>query len=107
MNRYNNIKKIKNKNPNVGVLGTPYQKTVRYPHIPFYENDIYLITEFGDRLDLLADQFYKNVDDYWIIAKANPNEIKGDSVFLESGKQIRIPTDIQQIKNSFNQLNNL
>ena len=39
-----------------------YYKALKYPEIPLSINDIYLITTTGDRLDLLANQFYKDVE---------------------------------------------
>ena len=32
----------------------PYIKGKQYPNIPLSENDVYVITTIGDRLDLLA-----------------------------------------------------
>ncbi len=64
-----------------------------------------VITEWGDRLDVLANQFYQDVTLYWIIAIANPNYIKFDSLFIKEGIQIRIPTDTSEILRSYNRLN--
>ena len=107
MNRYNNIKKLKNQNEFVGTIGTEYYRTVFYPEIEPSENDIYVETEFGDRLDLLANQFYKDVSLYWIIAIANPNVISLGSLTPSIGTQLRIPTDISGIIDSYNRLNEL
>ncbi len=63
----------------------------KYPEIPLSVNDIYATTLVGDRLDLIADQFYRNVDLWWIIATANPDVIRRDSFNLMPGLQIRIP----------------
>ena len=60
MNRYNNIKQIRNENSNVGTIGDLYYRTVSYPEIEPQETDIYVETEWGDRLDLLAFQFYNS-----------------------------------------------
>ena len=46
-------------------------KSINYPPIPLSIDDIYVITSEGDRLDLLANLFYKNVDYWWIIVNAN------------------------------------
>ena len=51
-------------------------KNIKYPNIPLDINDLYVITSDRDRLDLLANQFYNNVDYWWIIANANPGIIK-------------------------------
>ena len=62
MNRYRDIKTLRNTNRFVGTLGDIYYKDVTYPEYEPTENDIYVETEFGDRLDLLAYQFYGDVD---------------------------------------------
>ena len=105
MNRYANIEKLRNENEYVGTLGTQYYKDVTYPEVLPNENDIWVETEFGDRLDLLANQFYQDVTLYWIIAIANPNIVNMGSLFLTEGSQIRIPVNVQQIVDSYNLLN--
>lgn len=107
MNRYNNIKKLRNTNEFVGTLGTQYYRTVFYPEVEPAENDIYVETEFGDRLDLLANQFYNDVSLYWIIAIANPNVVSLGSLAPPVGTQLRIPTNISDIIDSYNSLNEL
>ena len=37
-----------------------YYTTTLYPEIPPNINDIYLLTEVGDRLDVLANTYYKD-----------------------------------------------
>jgi hypothetical protein len=105
MKRYGGVKKIRNENPNVGPLNAPYYKTVIYPEIPPNPDDIWVITDFGDRLDLLANQFYGDVSLYWVISAGNPNYINFGSLFIGEGTQIRIPVDINGILNSYNNLN--
>ena len=80
MNRYANIKKLKNQNENVGTLNDLYYTNVTYPEIPVSANDIWVETEFGDRLDLLANQFYNDTSLYWIISCANPDKINMGSL---------------------------
>jgi len=105
--RYNTVEKIKNENPNVGKMGTPYYKTTLYPTIPLSENDIYIITDSGDRLDLLANQFYNDFELWWIISIANPNKINMGSIFIKEGTQLRIPLNVSEVIDKFNTLNNL
>ena len=81
-------------------------KPIKYPEIPLNINDLYVITSDRDRLDLLANQFYNNVDYWWIIANANPGVIKRDTFLLKPGLEIRIPQNIQKILESFIELNN-
>ena len=105
MKRYSNIEIIRNTNENRGNLGARYYKPNFYPKIPLDENDIYVETEFGDRLDLLAYQFYQDTSLYWIIASANPNKVDFGSLNISPGVQLRIPTNINDILNSYNNLN--
>ena len=105
MNRYSNIKELRNTNEFVGTIGTRYYGTNTYPEVPPNENDIWVETEFGDRLDSLAFQFYNDVTLYWIISIANPNKINMGSLFLTPGTQIRIPTNVVQIVDKYNVLN--
>ena len=84
-----------------------YYKPNFYPVIPLNVDDIYVLTVFGDRLDLLANQFYNDVNLYWIIAAANPDVIDFGSIFIEEGTQIRIPVDITYILGEYKKLNSL
>ena len=64
--------------------------TTIYKQIPKRDNDIYLITQVGDRLDLLATQFYNDPSMWWYIA--NANNIM--TINLEPNMSIRIPSDL-------------
>lgn len=107
MKRYATIQTLRNTNENVGTLGTVYYRNSKYPEIPLSENDIYVLTDFGDRLDLLANLFYSDVTLYWIIAAANPNEVSFGSLFVDEGTQLRIPINISSIIDSYIELNSL
>ena len=85
--------------------GGHYFDNVKYPEIPLSINDIYVITQAGDRLDLLAENFYKDVRLWWIISTANMNKIRIDSFHLEPGLEIRIPASIQFILEEFERIN--
>ena len=53
--------------------GKRHYKPIKYPtNIPLQNTDIYFLTTFGDRLDLLAKSIYKDERLWWIIAIANP-----------------------------------
>ena len=82
-----------------------YYKYSKYPVVPLSFDDIYIITKGEDRLDLLAEQFYKDVELWWVIAISNPDKIKRDSFFIKPGLQIRIPQDIQSIIDNYNRIN--
>ena len=84
--------------------GKPYYKAKVYPNIPLSESDIYVITTIGDRLDLLAYSYYRDVNLWWIISAANNNATKG-SLFPAPGTQLRIPTDLSNITSLFNKFN--
>lgn len=85
--------------------GKRYYTTTVYPEIEPNIKDIYLITGLGDRLDLLANQYYKDSSLWWVIAKANPNKIRRDGFHVKPGLQIRIPSNIQNILSQFENLN--
>jgi len=90
-----------------GTNGKIVRKYIKYPNIPLSIDDIYAITVEGDRLDLIANQFYNDVDLWWVITTANPNVIRRDSLVLTPGLQIRIPNPsrITNILRSFEQIN--
>ena len=102
MNRYKSISKRANSPINPG---KQYVATTRYPEIPLSVDDIYVITQEGDRYDLLANQYYGDKTLWWIIAIANPSIIFG-TLIPPTGVQLRIPVNISQILNSYNKLNN-
>lgn len=95
--RYNSIEVVKNS------IGKRYYINNIYPDIPVTENDIYVITTIGDRLDLLAYDYYGDTSLYWIIASAN--ELPGDSLIPPFGQQLRIPVNVQDIINSYVNVN--
>ena len=84
-----------------------YYKNIEYPSIPEDTNDIYIISRSTDRLDLLAFDYYRDSQLWWIISKANPDKIKRDSFFLNPGLQIRIPSqsNVSTIYEEFRLLN--
>ena len=84
-----------------------YLKSIVYPVIPLDENDIYITTTVGDRLDSLADRFYNDVRLWWVISTANPHIISRDSYALKPNLEIRIPSNISRIKKDFDNKNDL
>ena len=83
----------------------PYFKPIKYPPIPYSSNDLYILTTTGDRLDLLANNFYKDIRLWWIIAASNPGIVKGDSYSLKPNLEIRIPSNINNILREFEKIN--
>jgi len=73
-----------------------------YPNIPKSDNDIYIVTQTDDRLDTLANEFYKDSSLWWIIAIAN--NIHDATFALPDGTQLRIPQQYNKIVNDFRKL---
>ena len=89
MGRYQNIKvKMKQKDK------TQHLRTTIYSSIPETDEDIYVITQMGDRLDLLAYQFYKDRNLWWYIAKAN----NLTDINVPTGTTLRIPISVDYAK---------
>ena len=105
MNRYAEIKTFKTLNNNLRNKGITYRNAAKYPIVPQQESDIYAITEWGDRFESLAFQFYGDVTLWWVIAISNPNIVDFSSIFIPIGSQIRIPQNISPIIDSYNELN--
>ena len=89
-NRYGNTK-IKNSTVKRGSKQISYdvssQTTTIYSSIPEVDGDLYVITQYGDRLDSLAHQFYGDVNLWWYIAKANGLTF----MTMPPGTRLRIP----------------
>ena len=79
--RYNNSEII------TDVNGKQYYATDYGSYKEETNQDVYVITEYGDRLDLIAQQFYGSVFDWYLIAEAN----NLSNINLEAGLRIRIP----------------
>ena len=98
MNRYSNNTILRTSQ------GKPYYKGKFYQNIPLSENDIYVITTIGDRLDYLAYTYYNDSELWWIISVANNNITKG-SIFPIPGTQLRSPTNINNILSQLEKFN--
>lgn len=66
-----------------------------YPDITLRDDDLYVITELGDRFDTLAKQFYNDSTLWWIIASAN--NIHNAVFAVKEGTILRIPANYIQI----------
>jgi hypothetical protein len=69
--------------------------TMLLPDIPKNDEDIYIYTREGDRLDLLSYEYYGSAEYWWVLAQAN--NIKGSWV-VEPGIRFRIPPSVDAIK---------
>ncbi len=77
-------------------------RETNYFNIPAIDvDDSYVVTQYGDRLDLLAHQYYKNRDYWWVIAAAN-NLGKG-TLYIQEGAIIRIPINPAEIEDNITQ----
>jgi phage tail protein X len=103
MSRYTRIQTTSIKTPQ-GSVGKVYYRGVKYPPIPLEFSDIYVYTEEGDRLDILAQQYYSDSSLWWIISSAN-DFLKQDSYYIPLGIQIRIPSNVGAIKANYYLLN--
>jgi hypothetical protein len=95
MARYENskIKKsnVKRGKSNPQTYNITSQSSTVYSSIPEIDGDIYVITQYGDRLDHLANQYYGNINLWWYIAKANGLSF----ITLPPGTRLRIPATTQ------------
>lgn len=96
--RYENVQITKDNNDKNQL----YETNV-YPDVQVSENDNYVITALGDRLDLLALDFYGDMSYWWVIAIAN--ELPGDSLYPPVGVQLRIPSSAIAANNSYKREN--
>jgi nucleoid-associated protein YgaU len=83
--------------------GKRYKVNPIYPSIPLSENDTYVITVGGDRYDTLAHEFYNDSRLWWIIASANNAD--RDTINITPGTQLRIPSEVTQILESYESFN--
>ena len=97
--RYQNVPITK-----ADVTGSTYYQTNIYPEVPPVNNDYYIVTTVGDRLDLIAYDFYQDSSLWWVIASAN--SLPGDSIYAPVGIQLRIPVNLQTVINEYNLANN-
>ena len=67
------------------------------------DSDIIYISKKNDKLDSLAYKFYKDETLWWIISMYN--NIAG-RMSIPEGLQLRIPTDIDIILNTYKSINN-
>ena len=95
MSRYGSTKITRNK------YGSPYEqqnrktksltyRTTIYDDVPERDDDIYVTTQPGDRLDNLALTFYGSPIHWWFIAHTN----NLTTMNLEAGLTLRIPATL-------------
>ncbi len=84
MNRYENTKLVQRIKNNTKIIS---KTTTIYSSIPESDDDMYIITQYGDRLDLLANTYYNDSTLWWYIAKANNLKVMN----IPIGTSLRIP----------------
>ena len=77
--------------------GREVYKSSFIPNIPLRDDDIYVATETGDRLDTLAFQFYGDSSLWWVIASAN--NIHDAPIGFQEGTILRIPVNYYRTLN--------
>ena len=99
MSRYSNTRTKRKPN------GDRVYSYTLYPKIPIKNSDVFITPTYGDRLDILANDYYGDSSLWWIIAQANG--IKGfTAIYTKNFKgELRIPTEIQDIINDFESMN--
>jgi hypothetical protein len=95
MARYENSKirtaNVRRGKSNSQVYNITSLSSTTYSIIPEVDSDIYVISQYGDRLDHLAQQYYGNVNLWWYIAKANGLSF----MTMPPGTKLRIPATTQ------------
>lgn len=97
MIRYSNIK-VQNRFDGKQV----YRSTI-YPPVPSSPDDLLVVSNEGDYLDTLAYKYYGDPTLFWIIA--NINNLGKGRFSVPPGTTLRIPVNISEIINKFNELN--
>ena len=80
-----------------------YLESTIYPRIKATDTDFYIISEQGDRLDILSKKYYNDSTLWWIIATAN--NLNDATLSIEPGIQLRIPSDVSTILNDLQKIN--
>ena len=80
-----------------------YLSSMIYPKIKPSNDDLYIISEGGDRLDILASKYYGDITLWWIIATAN--NLNDASLSITPGTQMRIPSNLSNILSDLEKIN--
>lgn len=98
MNRYEDLTKIIREESGIRRFSTTY-----YYKIPLKTSDFYIYARAGDRLDLLANDYYGDARYWWILA--NENDIGKGTIVPPIGTRLRIPypLDLIELENLANE----
>lgn len=83
--------------------GKSVYKSLILAPIPFFEDDIYIITNETMYLDQLAYTYYRDPSLWWIIAQAN--SVGKGRLSVEPGIQLRIPKNPTNVLNQLKAIN--
>jgi len=87
----------------IDINGRRVVRATLYPPIPRKVSDTYVRTTPGDRIDILAHQYYGNVNMWWLIAEANG--VGKGSFALTPGSLLRIPKEYDDVLQEYIRLN--
>ena len=95
MGRYSSTKLKKNTQGSSYQIGQRKTKsltyrTTLYDNVPESDDDTYITTQDGDRLDNLALTFYGSPNHWWFIAHVN----NLTTINVEAGLTLRIPSSL-------------
>ena len=96
MSRYENTRIEYDKEKNV-----MKKNTTIYKNVPEENGDIYVITQIGDRLDTIADQFYNDPSLWWFIASTN----NLNKMNISPGTRLRISMNMNNAKDNLDKSN--
>ena len=74
--------------------GKRYYGTTLYNKVPKKNDDMYFISQAGDRCDNLANRFYNDPSLWWFIAKINGLK----TMNIPPGISLRIPISTEEAK---------
>ena len=72
---------------------TKYNTTI-YKEVPISDDDLFVISQEGDRFDNLATQFYGNPQLWWYLAQTN----NMNTMNIPAGTSLRIPASTESAK---------
>jgi len=84
MQRYKDTQLVKNED------GKRNYETTYWPNYPVTDEDIFVISKRGDRLDIYAYEFYRD-STLWVIL-ATANNLANGTLVIEPNTRIRIPS---------------
>ena len=85
MSRYDTVRKVLDKR--IERIGTS-----DLPKVEEKNSDILLIATYGDRCDLISQEYYGTPEFWWFVASVN--KLKTNNI--EAGTQLRIPLSLEQ-----------